>query len=648
MSTATHVSCAVPWLADPLADAPASVIAFCARWLQEGTRRGGDISHFLLAVVDRTNLRPDELPRRWYTFCKVGSGYTIPELTELRERLRDKWRPYDKRRAPAWLQGWRPEPGDVPDVVIEPSDSLIVEIKCYEIIPCPASKFLAEFTCRFPRVIRFRYNDKHWHEAESIDTIRQLAAQDRVRGRKMEEEAAVTAAAGQGNQPFIDGASPPHSPTPDTADEHGIASELDGQWGLAGQLTASQDGIVDAQGRGGKKMGKKRGRGHATADECRHLDEPGDHTVADRTGQKHAAAGGVLPLFQAASGLSNIERRSALLDGVSVVVMVQPECRPSKAELERLVVQHGGEVRQNPPAQHDKQLAANHPRCVLLSDGRSSYKLQAHQRSGRFDIVHFSWLTHCIEQGRLTRYKHDQVISATTATASERSRQVDRYGDDYTEDVQALEDIKLSLCNVRQSLVAAEQPVALSAPASTADMNDGASGNSGSTHYRKRAGETGRVKPPPPSPSVPHASSPALLAHAAATADSSHARRSVLAQVEQGVVGLQPRLFDGVRAVLGSDEAETVDSLSVDAAIVHCALLLNGAEVSPADGCAVSDCDAAVTHCIALSSSEAGEQLDEWRGQAVRVAAAWVTDSLRSGKRQDEAEYVLPSIDVAH
>ena len=559
----------------------------------------------------------------------MGSGYTIPELNELRDRLRDKWRPYDKRRSPAWLQGWRAEPGDVPDVVIEPSASVIVEVKCYEITPCPASKFLAEFTCRFPRVVRFRYSDKEWYEAESIDHIRQLAAQDRVRGRKMEEKAAVSAV-GPGRQPFSEEAfSPPHSPASDVDEEEGGTSQLEGQWGLAGQLTASQDGSVD----GGKRGGRKRIKGQTMAGAL--SDEP--NTVADNKGdmvgqKRAAAAGGILPLFQPASGLSAVERRSSLFAGLSVVVMVQPECQPSKAELERLVVQHGGEVRQNPPARPVKSAATPSVRCVLLSDGESSYKLQAHQRSGRFDIVHFSWLTHCIERGRMVRYKQDHIISTTTATNTERSRQVDQFGDDYTDDLHSTHDTSTLMHTVRQARRLKQET------AQSGVNKDG-------TEYRGGCLTTAPIKQPPPSSPL----CPASVPPPAAT--SSHSCWSLLSQVDERIAAMRRRVFDGVHALILTDEQSVsaeVEGQSVEAAIIHCALVLNGAEVSgPVSVTSTQHVRGApLTHCIVLSISEADTRRDEEQGQAHRVTLAWVIDSLRSGHRQNETSYSPLSINA--
>jgi len=51
------------------------------------------ITHFLLALA--TKLDKDDPSNSVFTpFAKVGTGYTVAELTELREKLNKSWRMY--------------------------------------------------------------------------------------------------------------------------------------------------------------------------------------------------------------------------------------------------------------------------------------------------------------------------------------------------------------------------------------------------------------------------------------------------------------------------------------------------------------------------------------------------------------------------
>jgi hypothetical protein len=155
----------------------------------EGTRRAGDISHFLLGVAEKN--KNGEPPVNFYSFCKVGSGYSLDELANLRGRLKDKWIKYHPSKQPKHFMGWKHEKCDIPDVWIRPEHSVIIELKCYEITPCRKAKFHAEYTTRFPRAQSIRW-DKNWDDCMTIDDIRALvtSASERMKGgaRRVAEE----------------------------------------------------------------------------------------------------------------------------------------------------------------------------------------------------------------------------------------------------------------------------------------------------------------------------------------------------------------------------------------------------------------------------------------------------------------------------
>lgn len=111
----------------------------------EGTRRAGDISHFLLGVKEPH--REGEMPTKFFTFAKVGSGYTVDELHALRERLSPYWVRWDPSGAvPPHFYHWRYRAQDRPDVWIPPEKSVILEIKCAQLTQTDV--FAAGVTCR--------------------------------------------------------------------------------------------------------------------------------------------------------------------------------------------------------------------------------------------------------------------------------------------------------------------------------------------------------------------------------------------------------------------------------------------------------------------------------------------------------------------
>jgi DNA ligase-4 len=100
-------------------------------------KRSGILSHFLLAValddeetqifqknmakdIDELNFEDEDYddnsikkkeinktisePKIFYSFCKIGSGYTYKELKEFNEKLTNKWNNFDKKNPPKNIQ----------------------------------------------------------------------------------------------------------------------------------------------------------------------------------------------------------------------------------------------------------------------------------------------------------------------------------------------------------------------------------------------------------------------------------------------------------------------------------------------------------------------------------------------------------------
>ncbi|XP_065834565.1 DNA ligase 4-like [Oscarella lobularis] len=150
-----------------------------------GRRRGGMISHFLCGIAVPSD-NPSDHPSVFYSFCKVGTGYTIEELKQLGRKLEPYWKPFDTNRPPSSVilaPGFK----EKPDVWIEPSDSQIVQIKAAEIIV--TDKFKANFTLRFPRLERIR-DDKRWYECMNLDELNRarLTAQGRLTHRHFDDD----------------------------------------------------------------------------------------------------------------------------------------------------------------------------------------------------------------------------------------------------------------------------------------------------------------------------------------------------------------------------------------------------------------------------------------------------------------------------
>ncbi len=107
-------------------------------------------------------------PQVFYSFAKIGTGYTYKELKEFNEKLADKWVKFDRLNPPKCLQLGGHER---PDVWIEPRNSMVVQVKAVEITE--TDKYKTGLTLRFPRLEKFR-EDKAWHECMRLSELKEL------------------------------------------------------------------------------------------------------------------------------------------------------------------------------------------------------------------------------------------------------------------------------------------------------------------------------------------------------------------------------------------------------------------------------------------------------------------------------------------
>lgn len=108
----------------------------------------------------------------------MGTGYSNEDLKELNARLKgyttEYERPSNIKRGSTWpsfLHPWHMKSDDVPDVFITPNHSVIMEIKCAELVV--TDQFSAGKTPRFPRCVNIRY-DKGWYEAMTQKELLEL------------------------------------------------------------------------------------------------------------------------------------------------------------------------------------------------------------------------------------------------------------------------------------------------------------------------------------------------------------------------------------------------------------------------------------------------------------------------------------------
>ncbi|KAL9237355.1 hypothetical protein vseg_011914 [Gypsophila vaccaria] len=135
-------------------------------------RRGGSVAQFLVGLAERSS--PNTYPRRFMSFCRVGTGLKDEELDELVMKLKPYFRKYEypKKSPPSFYQVTN-NSKERPDVWVEsPEKSVIVSITC-DIRTINSDVFAAPYGLRFPRIDRVRY-DKPWHECLDVQSLVEL------------------------------------------------------------------------------------------------------------------------------------------------------------------------------------------------------------------------------------------------------------------------------------------------------------------------------------------------------------------------------------------------------------------------------------------------------------------------------------------
>jgi len=107
------------------------------------------------------------------TVARVGTGFNMEQLREIRNRLRPHLRRYDAGRAPPWLGGWRGAGKAKPDVILDsPAHGFVMEVRAAEIIPSDDFEF--GHTLRFPRAAVPIREDKDWGDAATEQDLREF------------------------------------------------------------------------------------------------------------------------------------------------------------------------------------------------------------------------------------------------------------------------------------------------------------------------------------------------------------------------------------------------------------------------------------------------------------------------------------------
>ncbi|KAK9931445.1 hypothetical protein M0R45_018720 [Rubus argutus] len=135
-------------------------------------RRGGEVAQFLVGLAERPVA--NTYPRRFVSFCRVGTGLSDEELNAVATKLKPYLRKYDyPKKAPPSFYEVTNNSKERPDVWVEsPEKSIILSITS-DIRTIRSEVFAAPYSLRFPRIDRIRY-DKPWHECLDVQSFIEL------------------------------------------------------------------------------------------------------------------------------------------------------------------------------------------------------------------------------------------------------------------------------------------------------------------------------------------------------------------------------------------------------------------------------------------------------------------------------------------
>ncbi|KAJ1272656.1 hypothetical protein BS78_06G220100 [Paspalum vaginatum] len=131
-------------------------------------RRGGEVAQFLvgLAVPSEDN----SYPKRFLSFCRVGTGLSDEECDTLVTKLKPYFRKNEYPKRPPTFYEVTNDSKERPDVWIESPDKSVIISVTSDIRTIKSEVFAAPYCLRFPRIQRVRY-DKPWHECLDVQAF---------------------------------------------------------------------------------------------------------------------------------------------------------------------------------------------------------------------------------------------------------------------------------------------------------------------------------------------------------------------------------------------------------------------------------------------------------------------------------------------
>ncbi|XP_062183911.1 putative DNA ligase 4 [Phragmites australis] len=131
-------------------------------------RRGGEVAQFLVGLAVPSD--DNSYPKRFLSFCRVGTGLSDEELDALVSKLKPYFRKNEyPKKAPIFYEVTN-NSKERPDVWIESPDKSVIISITSDIRTIKSEVFAAPYNLRFPRIQRVRY-DKPCHECLDVQAF---------------------------------------------------------------------------------------------------------------------------------------------------------------------------------------------------------------------------------------------------------------------------------------------------------------------------------------------------------------------------------------------------------------------------------------------------------------------------------------------
>jgi DNA ligase-4 len=132
-----------------------------------GSGNNGRGWSYLMGVVDSTD------STKYLTVCKVGSGLSYKDQKELQSILQPNEHMWESRSTlPPHFSPWKIiKKEDVPNCWYPPDKSVVLQIKCNELIK--TTNYSARICCRFPRVQKVRF-DKPYTDIMNSNDLKEI------------------------------------------------------------------------------------------------------------------------------------------------------------------------------------------------------------------------------------------------------------------------------------------------------------------------------------------------------------------------------------------------------------------------------------------------------------------------------------------